>query len=82
MSESWRIRTYFSRPESLAPELVENSGVELIARSAIGRRAGTDPRRVQRIPLTAGTKYEEDCCHVVAVGNPRMVQIPVDVPNV
>src|ERR1039457_692245 len=59
--------------ETLAPEFVEDPGIEPFAKSAVGRRARTDSCRIQGIPLTASPQHEENRGHRTAIGNPRVV---------
>jgi hypothetical protein len=56
-------------PQTDLPEIEEDAGLAPFLEAAMGRTAGADGGGVERIPLAAGSKHEEDGVHGSAVGH-------------
>ena len=57
--------------QPLPPEVQKHTRLGPLTEAPIGRRAATDPGRVERIPLHPRTQHEQDRIHRVPISNTR-----------
>jgi hypothetical protein len=49
------------------PQLLKHAGLHPFLKAVMGRAAGADPRGIQCVPLTAGSRDEPNRVHALAV---------------